>query len=218
MEAFNATTSWQLSSTLWIKGEIGQYGPCMKILRTNGRSGSTFIVYTINQWSKIRREIPIIKTKGYTLTLTNTKDIQVVSFHDERYISFHCTFKGVCGGVNHSYVNMNNREWSRLLKVLGEIDKICPVDDILKCMTCVSLHRMVQLHNDRMQKTLLSEEAFKDVYEHNIAVSHHKLIKCEYCSRHVYTPSTCHCHRFDCHECEPENHCSDCGILLVTPI
>ena len=42
-------------------------------------------------------------------------------------------------------------------------------------------------------------------------------LTCTYCGVEGYMNDECHCHRYDCNICEPDNFCSCCASMLVYP-
>lgn len=40
-------------------------------------------------------------------------------------------------------------------------------------------------------------------------------VSCQYCEDRI--TSICHCHRYDCKTCEPDNFCSNCQSIIVYP-
>lgn len=202
-----------LGRNLWISFEPdGKYGPCVKITRDK-----RFIAFSVNVWRKLRRHIPKLKTQGYHVKLTEAKEVTVVIFTDDaQYVRFHNKYKRD-DDVYSSYINLNDEEWSCFLAALDKIDvAIPPPEDIIPCPDCCLMKTVLPVCFGRMKPTMLSIERQKEVQENNKVAHNQEMYQCEYCGGYSYQmESGCHCHQYNCRECEPNNFCVTCGSVKI---
>ena len=201
---------WKLGNNLWIRVENASYGVCVKFRRK-----TRFTAISANVWGRLRRNIPLMSTEGYSLKLTDRKDIKVELFNGIRYVKLHTTYK--CDGEDcDSYINMNEDEFSELLKVLNKVDSLIPPHPIVPCPDCKVIKMVVQVsqNGNRMLPTTLTPEQLKDVMDNNDLAYNQMMYQCTYCSGYE-NGDCCHCHKFDCRKCEPANFCNTCGAVKV---
>ena len=185
----------ELSNTLKCSVEKGQFGYFVRLTR-----GNRWIVYSPNVWKKIVDHVPRLDTEQFELTLTDEKDVKVVTYEDKRYVCFHRVNKQY-----HTYINMNVDEWTAFKAKLSDIT-------FPKCTVCQKRkHKMV---DGRMKETTLTPEQLADIKENNQYAYNQLAYQCEYCGVQ-YDYGMCHCHRYDCRDCEPDNFCSHCDELMV---
>lgn len=194
---------------------MSRYGLSVRIKR-----GTRFIFYSQNLWKKLRRNIPNLRTEGFQLKLTESKEVSVVVFYNEKYVNFHCTYKDKSGVVRDSYINMNSKVWAEFYKALDGIDLIIPVDDIAKCATCNGAITVVfPQKSGRMKTTLLDQLGVTECEESNeinTMAGMTAALRCNYCGAFCNLPSaSCHCHLALCRECEPAHFCTECGASVV---
>ena len=206
-----------LGRNLWISLELeGKYGTCIKLTR-----GKRFIAFSINVWLKLRRHVPMMKTPSYNVKLTEAKEVTVITFTDDvQYVSFHHTYKRD-DDVYSSYINLNGEEWSCFLSALDKIDAVIPPQpqDIIPCPDCKLLKTVIPVCLGRIQPTILTMEKQQEVQENNNNAHNQEMYQCEYCGGYCYrSESGCHCHQYNCRECEPNNFCATCGGIKILAV
>lgn len=184
-----------LINTLTCTVEQGQYGVFIRLSR-----GSRWIVYSPTLWQKLV-DAMVHNSKDF-VKLTPEKQVKVVQFNDKRYVSFH----RISGNFN-TYINMNEEEWA-VFK-----DKVLE----MPCSQCNDVKIKKQLYDGKMMETKLSAKALENVKENNQYAYNQLAYQCEYCGD-SFEYNTCHCHRYNCKECESDNFCSKCDELLVEGI
>ena len=201
-----------LGRNLWLSVEYdGPYGTCVKLTR-----GKRFIAFSINVWHRLRRHIPMLKTSNYNVKLTEAKEVTVIAFADGvQYVSFHHTYKRD-NNVLSSYINLNGEEWSCFLVALDKIDAVIPPQEIVPCPSCCLMKTVVPVINGRVRETILTPERLQEVHENNSMAYNQEMYQCEYCGGYSHRiESGCHCHRYNCRECEPNNFCTTCGSVNI---
>lgn len=181
--------------------ESGDYnGPIIRLMR-----GTRWIAFSHNQWRMIvKQDID----KEVDLKLSEGKDMKAIAFNDKRYISFHRIYRAnQC--IYDTYINLNKEEWELLMQINPAIMMELP-----KCCT----KQKKKLIRGRMLETKLSPEHLKDVKESNEEAYNQLAYCCEYCGVQFDYEGTCHCHRYNCRECEPDNFCKHCGDVTVESI
>ena len=206
-----------LGRNLWISLELdGKYGTCLKLTR-----GKRFIALSTSVWLKLRRHVPKLKTPGYNVKLTEAKEVTVITFTDgAQYVSFHNKYKRNAD-VYSSYINLNDEEWSCFLAALDKIDAIIPPrsQEIIPCPDCRLMKTVVSVCQGRMQQTTLTIERHQEVHENNNHAHNQEMYQCEYCGGYSFQPeSGCHCHQYNCRECEPNNFCTTCGSIKILAV
>ena len=76
--------------------------------------------------------------------------------------------------------------------------------------------RKVVLKDGRMKDTALNPTAFQFVKDNNNDAANQLEIMCEYCGIYHGMGDLCHCHKYDCKDCEPNNFCKKCDQITVT--
>ena len=206
-----------LGRNVWLSLELdGRYGTCIKLTR-----GKRFIAFSTNVWLKLRKHVPMMKTSGYNVKLTEAKEVNVITFTDDaQYVSFHHTYKRD-DDTYSSYINLNSEEWSCFLAALDKIDAVIPPrpQDIIKCPDCCLMKTVVPVCLGRMQSTTLTIEKQNDVQENNNNAHNQEMYQCPYCGDYSYRlESGCHCHQYNCRECEPSNFCKTCGSITILAV
>lgn len=174
-----------------------------------------------------------MRTLNYHATLTGNKDVNTIEFNGSRYVNFHTTYKKD-GDVYDSYINLNDEEWDEFLKAAHEMDKIIPVLNVQPCVECYMQKKVIRVSTNggRMHPTTLSAEVLDVVRNTNLeahkqqvkddeaGVNNVQLFQCEYCGDYKFPIEgvKCHCHGYNCRECEPLNFCVTCGALKVMGI
>ena len=145
----------------------------------------------------ILKHIDEMEGENYHLSLTEEKEINTFMFNDKRYISFHQIYKKD-GQVKDNYINLNEEEWKQFKIMLPICHEVCKVT-LVDCS---------------MVSTQLTPEELKDVKENNETAYNQLAYQCEYCGKQ-YDYGVCHCHLYNCRECEPANFCRHCDSLTV---
>ena len=191
----------------------GAFGLCIKLIRRE-----RFIALSLSAWYKLRAHIPLLRTEGYNLKLTDNKEVNVVQFEDRRYVGFHNTYKRQ-DQVYSVYINLNDDEWSRFLAALDAIDIMFPPKKLERCPSCAVVKQVVPLINGRMKESNLEADQLENVRQNNAVAYNQEMHMCEYCGARDYTfyefMENCHCHQYNCRKCEPENFCDTCGTITV---
>ena len=191
----------------------GPYGLCIKLIRRE-----RFIALSLSAWYKLRSHIPLLRTEGHHVQLTDNKEVNVIQFEDRRYVGFHNTYKRQ-GEVYSVYINLNDEEWSLFLTALDAIDIMFPPRKMERCPSCAVVKQVVPLVNGRMKETKLEPDMLQSVRENNNVAYNQEMHMCEYCGGYDYSYNNfindCHCHQYNCRKCEPENFCDTCGAITV---
>ena len=191
----------------------GPFGTCVKLTR-----GKRFIAFSTNVWQRLRKHVPMLRTPNYNVKLTEAKEVTVIPFSDGlQYVSFHHTYKRDDQAFS-SYINLNAEEWSCFLTALDMIDKaIAPQpQEIVPCPSCCLMKTVVPVVDGRVRETILTPERLQEVRENNNIAYNQEMHQCEYCGGYSHRiESGCHCHRYDCRECEPNNFCTTCGSVNI---
>ena len=113
-----------------------------------------------------------------------------------------------------SYINFNDSEWATLMEAIPAINTV--LNDAMDCNVCQNLKRPIYVTKDnRMADTKLTKEQLEDIQEYNIGVQNQLGLTCTYCGVEGYMNDDCHCHRYDCRICEPDNFCTKCHKMIV---
>ena len=189
-----------------------QYGPCIQLVRAT-RS----ITLSFNSWKKLRRQVPRMRTVGVKIQLTKDKSIQVDHYGGRNYVCFTKVYTYEQNTYNVR-INLAPEEWQSLVDALPFLDEKIPTDSIMSCNACQK--KPIILHDGKMQPTLLSEVSLAMVTANNEIAYNQQMYECEYCGGSPYLLESieCHCHRYNCSICEPDNFCSTCGMLTIEPI
>lgn len=196
---------FEIGNNLKLALEKGQFGPYVRLVR-----GDRWIVFAPNQWKAICRDFNKIKREGKRLSAE--KEIIPVTFQEMEYVSFHRCRKHE-DKVFDCYINLNIEEWGEFVKHAPAIS-----DNMYqsKCRTCGDLKIGVNLHDGRMLETRLSPSLHEIIKKENATTQNQEGLCCEYCGASaLLMAAECHCHKYDCLECEPKNFCSQCKQLTV---
>ena len=100
----------QISPTLTVSVEQGEYGPFIKIKRNE-----KWISLSASLWEIINRNLPQLRNVNHVLYLTKEKRLEVINYKDKRYVSFihKTTYKD---SDYMQYINFNDDEWLELIK------------------------------------------------------------------------------------------------------
>ena len=173
--------------------------------------GSRWIVLSTAQWMKLVEYLPKLDSSNACLKLTADKDIKIINFNEKRFVSFHRAFRGQ--RVYDTYINMNEQEWKAFKTIVPDIVKAMP-----NCSLCQDVKVKRRLFDDRMLETKLSPKRLVSVKEDNEVAYNQMAYQCEYCGQTFDYEGTCHCHRYNCRECEPDNFCKQCGDVTVAAL
>lgn len=222
-------TSFDLSKTLCISFEKNEHGHFIRITRAN-----RWICLSTPVWNDFCRNIDIInknllhKTES-KIGLTKDKTVSVVTFKDQFYVSF-SQISSSNSNIYIKYINFNESEWSALLYTIPAIkslqqdkdvpDTLLPETDkrnrdkLSDCTHCHGKLSAVITHGNLMhQTTKLKENVYKNVRESNETAYNQMAYLCTYCGKSIC--DDCHCHRWDCKLCEPDNFCDKCEEIVV---
>lgn len=225
---FFSETSFDLGKTLSFSIENGSYGRFMRLRRE-----TRWICFSFQAWKGIRRNIDAINTgllhrKPTLVKLSEEKEINVIEYADKHFVSF--SQKSNKNGKTYlTFINLNTSEWSAFLFALPAIDKVqegynAPDTTVeanrkerkekSNCSLCKGMMSAVTTFNDQMKKaTKLKMKDYIDVQKTNETAYNQMAYLCTYCGSPIY--EDCHCHRFDCKDCEPNNFCDKCDEIIV---
>ena len=202
----DASSSIQISSNLTVSVQKGDYGLYIRIQRKN-----RWMCLAESLWKIILANVQKLQTIGKVLHLTKIKRLEVINYMDKRDVSFvqqrlDSNFK--------SYINFNDSEWATLMEAIPAINTV--LNDAMDCNVCQNLKRPIYVTKDnRMADTKLTKEQLEDIQEYNIGVQNQLGLTCTYCGVEGYMNDECHCHRYDCNICEPDNFCTKCHNMIV---
>jgi hypothetical protein len=189
-----------ISATLAVSVESGNYGRFIKIKR-----GEKWIGLSASLWDILHAK-PLTHI-GQIVYLSRKKYVEVIEYNGHRYVSF--TEVSPFQGIDYKrHINFNCEEWSMLLNKLPGINKQ------LHCTQCKKTQ--VHLREDgRVKFTRLNKQQYARVVAANANVQNQMGLACTYCGDEGIG---CHCHKFDCAECEPDNFCQHCEALVLEAI
>lgn len=230
MFEYFADASFDLSKTLCISIEIGDNGPFLRINRK-----TRWICLSIYAWNGMCRNVDAINNyllhqMESKIDLTKDKEVKIVKFLDKYYVSFVQTSKHN-GKMYTNYINFNTSEWSALLYSLPGITGTLQGQDVpntlipekevktrdkqSNCSLCKGKMNAVITYKHLMhKKTKLKDEDYKNVQDSNETAYNQMAYLCPYCGTSI-CDECCHCHRFDCRQCEPANFCEKCEEIIV---
>ena len=216
-----------ISTNLTVSVEDVVFGRYIQIKR-DGR----WICLSASLWKIIHQHLEKLRTIGEVVYLTKSKRLEVINYNDRRYVSF--VQVSPYQGIDYKYyINFNDDEWTTLLDIMVKINNMlfCQlprpiplIGDISDEPTskrndfneCHGVKRPIHLTVDkRMKKTKLSKKKLATVLEYNVGVQTQLGLMCTYCGVEGYHHDDCHCHKYDCSLCEPDNFCNECLILTV---
>ena len=87
--------------------------------------------------------------------------------------------------------------------------------DVLKELPKCYTKQKKKLIYGRLLETKLSPRQLRDVKENNETAYNQLAYCCEYCGVQYDYEGTCHCHRFNCRECELDNFCKHYGEVMI---
>ena len=134
---------------------------------------------------------------------TKKSECRVLTRHLLRYN----TSRKSDGQVYDAYMMITPKEFELLMELAP---KIINFPD---CLNQITTHDMV---NGRMKETNLSSEELVAVEKNNETAYNQLAMQCTYCGGN-WDMEVCHCHRYDCRQCESENFCSRCQKLRIRP-
>ena len=195
-----------------------KYGTCIKVQR-----GERFIIYSQHQWLRIREHVPRMMSQDFSLKLSDKKYIanRVFAENGVTYISFSKTYENSEGKLVESYINFNPDEWQCFLDKLRDMDKLFQPKRIKPCPACVKSITVAPVNSQgHLQESRLNAEEKQAVEDNNEAGYNQLTHRCTYCG-HFDTDQDydeCHCHKFNCQDCEKQNFCKTCRRLLIKGI
>ena len=196
-----------ISFNLTVSVEAGKYGSFIRIKRDR-----KWMCLSASLWMIIHKNLQNLRNNGYVLHLTKDKRLEVITFMDKRYVSF-VQISYHKDTEYKRYINFNDDEWTTLL------DKMPKINNTLfkECEECYGIKTPIYLEVDkRMKRSKLTKKQLATVLSHNATVQNQLGLTCTYCGCEGYMQTDdCHCHRFDCQLCEPNNFCSKCTSLTV---
>lgn len=192
----------QISPNVTVQVMYGSYGGFVKLQRKNRK-----ITLAAKLWMILKKNVKRLQNTGDILYLTKEKRVEVTEFKSKRYTCFiqeQNNFK--------TYINFNEDEWTTLLESMEDI-KLSR-----ECDVCHNLKKTTKVTKDnKMTDTKLTKEQLDDVHDWNCGVQNQLGLMCTYCGAAGYMNDECHCHRYDCKICEPDNYCSSCSSLVIDP-
>lgn len=190
-----ATSHFEISPTLSIKVLKGEFGKYLKVQRKE-----RWISLSASLWKIIDLRKHELCYTGYVLHLTKTKRLEVIEYRDVTYISLveqHNQFT--------SHINFNKDEWMKL-HALDINNALVECDHGQKSTIIVDSQK-------RIPSTLTAKQVAQ-LQKYNCGVQNQLGLMCLHCGSEKY--DNCHCHTYDCKECEPQNFCNKCDELTVS--
>ena len=156
---------------------------------------------------ELSREVPMFRTTGFTLKITGGKKVVVHDYQGMRYVGLQQLFNGKDGVQRVARINLSESEWDAFMAHLNEIDeRISPVG-VKKCPACKGEKTVV--HDKILLEVRATEEERQSIKLENFEVQNQLGVKCEECACVKYYD--CHCHAYDCRECNDVAFCDVCG-------
>ena len=197
----NILKSVRVTDDLKFSLENGPFGNFYRI-----RRGSKWFAISEPQWWQIVDNKKQIVKNGNVLTLTKRKHIRTEKFQ-ETFIAMHHTFKRDDGTIFDACLVITPAEFGMLLH---------ESTNIANCLKCKNEVKACQLIDGRMKKTELSSEKLLAVELNNDNAENQLGMQCTYCGSQ-WEIGVCHCHEYNCIDCEPKNFCEQCNRLTVRP-
>ena len=218
----------QINAELTISVEDGEYGQFVRLQR-----GHRWFTMSRGQWWKFQQHNEMLEAVAAgakpqqfaSILVSETKDVAVIAFKEQSYLSFH-TVNKTKDRVFDNYINLSRAEVSSLLRELPRIngllsydvpDTLLPESEVKVreprnyCHVCNDKLKAIIVRKDgRTLETRLTSAQRDAVAAGNATVGQAWL--CVYCGD---KDAQCHCHRYDCSKCEPDNFCSRCQELTV---
>lgn len=188
-----------------------EFGHCVKMWR-----GTSFIALNENNWLKFRSQVPEMKKENKVVDLTSKKRVIYKSFNDENFVSFEQKWVGRDKEDMITFINLNAAEWTTFVRCLHEIDEILVPGNLKVCIECLSTKEPHVMVDGKMKATELSPEEIMKIDAENYTVQNQMALRCTFCGQQHMLD--CHCHKFDCDECSPDNFCANCGNIKFYPI
>ena len=193
---------WRLSPTLTLEYDVREYGPSFKFSR-----GRKFMALNENLWLCFRACVPKLRTLGYSYKFTGGKKVVVTDYQGMQYVSLQQQFTGDDGLTHTARININEPEWDAFIDQLHKFDrKIAPVG-VKKCPMCSSTKQLLKTRKHVHEP--IDDDERKEVIAWNLQIENQLGIRCEDCGHNVY--GECHCHEFDCRQCNDQLFCPSCG-------
>ena len=195
----------------------GRFGTCIKLQR-----GKRFFARSVAQWLLFRSHVPLFSTKDYTVKLSERKQVanRELELNKTCYVSFSQIYMKE-GRPLTSYINFKPFEWQEFIAQLHIMDSIFPPSVLKPCPDCPAniIFAEVDAASGRLKETRLSAEQLQAVHDNN-DIAYNQLVHCcTYCGgSDMSYDESCHCHRYDCRECESENFCKTCGKCRIFAI
>ena len=167
-------------------------------------------------WIQVRSQIPEMRKKNKVIQLTSNKKIYSRTFNSALFVCFEQTWSGRDGEPKCTFINFNQQEWRTFVMILSEIDAILPPGPIAMCFKCYSSKRHHTMINGCLSAPELTVEEQQKVELENSMIDNQMGMRCDYCGQLRYFD--CHCHKFDCKECSPDNFCENCGDNYYYPV
>jgi DNA-directed RNA polymerase subunit RPC12/RpoP len=160
-----------------------------------------------NLWLCFRSHIPLFRSPGVSYKLTGGKKVVVSSYQGMQYVGLQQIFTGRDGQPHTARININEPEWDALIEQLQQMDaKIAPVG-VKKCPSCGS--NKAVLRDPKHLQSRLSPTEVNEVRLENVEVQNQLGVRCEDCGHQVF--EDCHCHMYNCRQCNDELFCTTCG-------
>ena len=218
----------QINAELTISVEDGEYGQFVRLQR-----GHRWFTMSRGQWWKFQQHNEMLEAVAAgakpqqfaSILVSETKDVAVIAFKEQSYLSFH-TVNKTKDRVFDNYINLSRAEASSLLRELPRIngllsydvpDTLLPESEVKVreprnyCHVCNDELKAIIVRKDgRTFETRLTSAQRDVIAAGNATVGQTRL--CAYCGD---KNGQCHCHRYDCSKCEPDNFCSRCQELTV---
>ena len=193
-----------------------KYDTCIKV-----QLGTLWIAFSEFQWLRIREHVPRLRNADYSLKLSERKYVtnKLFPLNNVHYISFSNVYKNKEGKLADSFINFSPDEWQLFLDKLVEMDKLFPPKKLKSCPDCV-LQRVKVNEVGRTKDTVLDDDKLKAVLDNNDTTYNQEAHRCTYCGGFDMSCDCeeCHCHKFNCHECEKDNFCKTCRKLQIEAI
>ena len=218
----------QINAELTISVEDGEYGQFVRLQR-----GHRWFTMSRGQWLKFQHYNEMLEAVAAgakpqqfaSILVSETKDVAVIAFKEQSYLSFH-TVNKTKDRVFDNYINLSRAEVSSLMRELPRINGLLSYDvpDTLLPESEVKVREprnYCHVYNDELKAIIVRKDG--RTFETRLTSAQRDIIAagnatvgqtrpCAYCGD---KNGQCHCHRYDCSKCEPDNFCSRCQELTV---